>query len=161
MGIYAITGAASGMGKASAERLRGGGHTVIGVDLHDVEVVADLATPEGRAGAAARVLELAGGRLDGAVMAAGLGGIPGRDRLVQQVNFFGVVELLEAWRPALAAAGNSKVVVFSSNSTTLTPIVPDSAVRALIDRDAEKRCAWWGGSAASPRPSPTPAPSSR
>nr|WP_030499752.1 SDR family oxidoreductase [Micromonospora purpureochromogenes] len=136
MGTYAVTGAASGMGRASAERLRRDGHTVVGVDLRDVEVVADLSTPTGRAAAATEVLERAGGRLDGAVCAAGLGGIPGRDRLVQQVNFFGVVELLEAWRPALAAAGNSKVVVFGSNSVTLTPMVPERAVRALLDRDA-------------------------
>ncbi|MFG1779365.1 SDR family oxidoreductase [Micromonospora sp. NPDC049048] len=138
MGTYAVTGAASGMGRASADRLRADGHTVIGVDLRDVEVVADLSTPQGRAAAAADVLERAGGRLDGAVCAAGLGGIPGRDGLVQQVNYFGVVDLLEAWRPALALAGNSKVVVFGSNSTTLTPMVPESAVRALLARDAAK-----------------------
>jgi len=138
MGTYAVTGAASGMGRATTERLRGDGHTVIGVDLRDVEVIADLATPQGRATAAQEVLARAGDRLDGAVCAAGLGGIPGRDRLVQQVNYFGVVELLEAWRPALAAAGNSKVVVIGSNSTTLTPMVPESAVRALLRGDQEK-----------------------
>ncbi|WP_405095291.1 SDR family oxidoreductase [Micromonospora sp. NBC_01412] len=138
MGTYAVTGAASGMGRAAAERLRGDGHTVVGVDLRDVEVIADLSTPTGRSAAAAEVLERVGGRLDGAVCAAGLGGIPGRDRMVQQVNFFGVVDLLEAWRPALAAAGNSKVVVFGSNSTTLTPMVPEGAVRALLARNPDK-----------------------
>ncbi|MER7416138.1 SDR family oxidoreductase [Micromonospora peucetia] len=138
MGTYAVTGAASGMGRAAAERLRGDGHTVVGVDLRDVEVIADLSTPTGRAAAAAEVLERVGGRLDGAVCAAGLGGVPGRDRVVQQVNFFGVVDPLEAWRPALAAAGNSKVVVFGSNSTTLTPMVPESAVRALLARNPDK-----------------------
>ncbi|GAB2963048.1 SDR family oxidoreductase [Micromonospora polyrhachis] len=138
MGTYAVTGAASGMGKAAAERLRGDGHSVIGVDLRNVEVIADLSTPQGRAAAAAEVLDRAGGRLDGAVCAAGLGGIPGRDSLVQQVNYFGVVDLLEAWRPALAAAGNSKVVVFGSNSVTLTPMVPEKAVRALLDRKPAK-----------------------
>ncbi|WP_433392411.1 SDR family oxidoreductase [Micromonospora sp. KLBMP9576] len=138
MGTYAVTGAASGMGRATAERLRGDGHTVVGVDLRDADVIADLATPAGRAAAASEVLQRVGGRLDGAVCAAGLGGIPGRDRVVQQVNFFGVVDLLEAWRPALASAGNSKVVVFGSNSTTLTPMVPESAVRALLARDPDK-----------------------
>ncbi|WP_229397977.1 SDR family oxidoreductase [Micromonospora okii] len=138
MGTYAVTGAASGMGRASAERLRRDGHTVVGVDLRDVEVVADLSTTAGRAQAAAEVLERAGHRLDGAVCAAGLGGIPGRDRIVQQVNFFGVVDLLEAWRPVLAAAGNSKVVVFGSNSVTLTPMVPERAVRALLARDPDR-----------------------
>ncbi|GAB3139068.1 SDR family oxidoreductase [Micromonospora sonneratiae] len=138
MGTYAVTGAASGMGRATAERLRSDGHTVIGVDLRDVEVVADLSTPQGRTAAAAEVLDRAGGRLDGAVCAAGLGGVAGRDRAIQQVNYFGVVDLLESWRPALAAAGNSKAVVFGSNSVTLTPMVPERAVRALLDRDPEK-----------------------
>ncbi|WP_320069668.1 SDR family oxidoreductase [Micromonospora sp. RTGN7] len=138
MGTYAVTGAASGMGRAAAERLRHDGHAVVGVDLRDVEVIADLSTPAGRGTAAAEVLERVGGRLDGAVCAAGLGGIPGRDRVVQQVNFFGVVDLLEAWRPALAAAGNSKVVVFGSNSVTLTPMVPEGAVRALLGRNPDK-----------------------
>ncbi|OOK71116.1 3-alpha-hydroxysteroid dehydrogenase [Mycobacterium kansasii] len=73
MGTYAITGAASGMGRAAAVRLRDHGHTVIGVDLKDADVVADLSTPQGRAQAADGVVAASGGRLDGAVLAAGLG----------------------------------------------------------------------------------------
>lgn len=140
MGTYAITGTASGMGAAVADKLRGAGHRVIGVDLADAEVVADLATADGRATAAASVLELAGDRLDGAVMAAGLGPSGGleRTRLITQVNYFGVVELLVAWRPALAAGGSAKVVVFSSNSTTTVPMVPRSLVRAFLANDADK-----------------------
>ncbi len=46
MGVYVVTGAASGMGKASADRLREAGHTVIGIDLKDGDVVADLSTAE-------------------------------------------------------------------------------------------------------------------
>ena len=77
---------------------------------------------------------------DGAVLAAGLGPSRAADhaRLIAQVNYFGVVELLEAWRPALAAAGRAKVVVFSSNSTTTTPMVPAGTVRAFFAGDAEK-----------------------
>ena len=37
MSIYAVTGSASGMGKATADRLREHGHTVIGVDLRDAD----------------------------------------------------------------------------------------------------------------------------
>jgi len=137
VGTYAVTGSASGMGAAVVTRLRADGHTVIGVDLREAEVVADLATTEGRRAAAAAVLDLSGGRLDGAVLAAGLGPAPGRDRprLIAEVNYLGVVEPLEAWRPALAATGSAKVVVFSSNSTTTMPVVPRRAVRALLDRD--------------------------
>lgn len=138
MGTYAITGSASGMGRETARRLRDGGHTVIGVDIKDADVVADLSTPHGRNEAAARVLAAAGGGLDGAVLAAGLGPSRGKDRVRQiaQVNYFGVVELLNAWREALAAAEGAKVVVVASNSTTTMPAVPGRAVKALLAHDA-------------------------
>jgi NAD(P)-dependent dehydrogenase (short-subunit alcohol dehydrogenase family) len=140
MSTYAVTGSASGMGRETARRLRGEGHTVIGVDLHDADVIADLSTPDGRRRAGARVLEASGGRLDGAVLAAGLGPTRGRDRphMIAQVNYFGVVDLLVAWRPALAAAGRAKVVVVASNSATTVPAVPRRAVKALLANDAEK-----------------------
>lgn len=137
MGVYAVTGSASGMGHQAAEKLRAAGHTVIGVDLRDADVVADLSTPGGRAAAAEAALDLCGGRLDGAVLSAGIGPAPGagRVRLIFEVNYSGVVELLAAWRPALAAAGNAKVVVIASNSTTTVPAVPRRAIRALLAGD--------------------------
>lgn len=140
MGTYAVTGSASGMGAAVVDRLLAEGHRVIGVDVKQAEVTADLSTPAGRRTASAAVLELAGGVLDGAVMAAGLGPAPGRDRarLIAEVNVLGVIELLDAWRPALARAERAKVVVFSSNSTTTVPMVPKRVVRALLDGDVEK-----------------------
>ncbi|OMB97961.1 NAD-dependent epimerase [Mycobacterium colombiense] len=140
MGTYAITGSASGMGRETARRLRDNGHSIIGVDIKDADVVADLSTPDGRKAAADRVLELSGNRLDGAVLAAGLGPSPGRERIrkIAAVNYFGVVELLAAWRVALAAAERAKVVVVGSNSTTTIPAVPRRAVRALLAHDADK-----------------------
>lgn len=140
MGTYAVTGSASGMGAAVVDRLRLDGHDVITVDLKDADVVADLSTPEGRRAAAAGVLEKCDGTLDGAVMAAGIGPAPGRDRsrLIGEINVLGVIELLEAWRPALAAADRAKVVVFASNSTTTVPMVPRRAITALLDGDVER-----------------------
>jgi NAD(P)-dependent dehydrogenase (short-subunit alcohol dehydrogenase family) len=140
MGTYAITGSASGMGRATAQRLRGDGHTVIGVDIKDADIVADLSTPRGRSEAVGGVLEASGNRLDGAVLAAGLGPGAGRDRprQIAQVNYLGVVEPLSAWRPALAAAERAKVVVVSSNSSTTVPAVPGRTVRALLAHDADK-----------------------
>jgi NAD(P)-dependent dehydrogenase (short-subunit alcohol dehydrogenase family) len=140
VGVYAVTGSASGMGREAAQKLRAAGHSVIGIDLREADVVADLSTPEGRRAAAEKVLADSGGALDGAVVAAGLGPTPGRDRprLVFEVNYLGVVDLLEAWRPALAAAGNAKVVVIASNSTTTVPAVPRRVVRALLARDTAK-----------------------
>ncbi|WP_168698438.1 SDR family oxidoreductase [Gordonia paraffinivorans] len=137
-GTYAVTGSASGMGAAVAASLRDAGHTVIGVDLRDADVVADLSTGDGRKKAAAEVLAKAGGRLDGAVLAAGMGPTKGRERMITEVNVLGVTELLTAWRPALAAADKAKVVVFGSNSTTVTPMVPRGAVRRLINGDTAR-----------------------
>ncbi|BBY18234.1 SDR family oxidoreductase [Mycolicibacterium litorale] len=140
MGTYAVTGSASGMGRETVDRLRADGHRVIGVDLKEADVVADLSTHDGRARAVAQVISAADGHLDGAVLAAGIGpgNGAGRARLIAEVNYRGVVELLEGWRPALAAAGNAKVVVISSNSTTTTPMVPERAVKALLAGDVDK-----------------------
>ncbi|MEE6179846.1 SDR family oxidoreductase [Mycobacterium sp. 050134] len=140
MGTYAITGSASGMGRETAQRLRDGGHTVIGVDIKDADVRADLSTPDGRRHAAEGVLAACGGTLDGAVLAAGLGPGPGRDRSrrIAQVNYLGVVEPLVAWRSALAAAEKAKVVVIASNSATTVPAVPRRTVRAFLANDTDK-----------------------
>ncbi|MBF6524191.1 SDR family oxidoreductase [Nocardia farcinica] len=140
MGVYAVTGAASGMGRAVAEKLRAEGHRVIGVDLRDCEVVADLATPAGRRSAVTGVLAAADGRLDGAVLAAGLGPVPDPSRLpvIAAVNYLGVVELLEGWHGALAASGAARVVVFGSNSSTTVPGVPARTIRAFLAGDTDK-----------------------
>lgn len=140
MATYAITGSASGMGRETAQRLRDNGHTIIGVDIKDADIVADLSIPDGRKEAADRVLAASENRLDGAVLAAGLGPSPGRERVrkIAAVNYFGVVELLEAWRAALVAAERAKVVVIGSNSTTTIPAVPRRAVKALLAHDADK-----------------------
>lgn len=138
MGSYVVTGSASGMGSAVVQRLQAQGHTVIRVDIKDADVVADLSSAAGRRAGAAAVLKACDGRLDGAVLAAGLGPTPGAERMITEVNYFGVVDLLHAWRPALAATGSAKVVVFSSNSTTTVPAVPKRAIRALLAGDAEK-----------------------
>jgi len=140
MGVYAVTGSASGMGRAVVVKLTAAGHRVIGVDIQQADITADLSTPEGRRHATDGVLAATDGRLDGAVLAAGLGPSAGpvRIRLIAQVNYLGVVELLEGWRSALAAAGNAKVVAFSSNSTTTIPAVPRRTVNAFLSGDIDK-----------------------
>ncbi len=135
MGVYLVTGSASGMGAGVVARLTAAGHQVIGVDRDDAEVVADLSIPAGRQLAVDGVLEQCGGRLDGAVLAAGLGPKRGAERTIVEVNVLGVTELLSGLRPALAAADKAKVVVIGSNSTTSTPLVPGRAVRLLTRGD--------------------------
>lgn len=89
MGIYALTGAASGIGAALAGSLREAGHEIISVDIRDADIVADLSNPEGRQAAIAGVRERAPDGLDGLVPLAGVpgGGPPGT--LITSVNYFG------------------------------------------------------------------------
>ena len=132
MSTYAVSGSASGMGAASRRRLEAAGHRVIGIDRRDAEVCADLGTAEGRAEAVGAVVDAAGGVLDGAVSAAGLGP-PAAGELIARVNYFGSVALLEGLRPALAASGAAQAVQFGSNSSTITPNLPDELVAACLE----------------------------
>ena len=136
MGTYVVTGSASGMGAATTELLRAAGHTVVGVDQRDADVVADLGTPEGRDDAVRRVSNDCAGRLDGVALFAGVGGATGRPgSLLVSVNYFGAVRLLEALRPLLAAARESSAVAVSSNSVTCQPGYRDALVDACLADD--------------------------
>jgi NAD(P)-dependent dehydrogenase (short-subunit alcohol dehydrogenase family) len=133
-----VTGSASGMGAATRARLEREGDRVIGVDLRDAEVVADLSTPDGRAAAVAGVVERVDGAIDGVVTWAGLSGLTERPgRLVAAVNYFGTVEVLEGLRPLLAAGERPAAVAVSSNSTSIQPGVPLALTEALLAGDEE------------------------
>ncbi len=131
-----VTGAASGIGAACTARLRDGGHSVIGVDRHQADVVADLGTVDGRMGAVAAVSRLCGGSLAGVVTCAGLAGAPDRKgSLLASVNYFGTVDFLDGLRPLLAENGSA--VAISSNSTTVQPAIPAELVEAFLAHDEE------------------------
>ncbi len=140
MGTIAITGSASGMGAATRDRLMAAGHHVIGIDLRDADVIADLATTAGRAAAVDGVRAVVGdGALDGAATFAGVMGLPGRDgSLVASVNYFGTVEVLEGLRPMLARARSAAAVCISSNSTTIQPRIPPELVEACCEGDESR-----------------------
>ncbi len=138
-----VTGSASGIGAATARRVEAAGDRVVGVDLADADVVADLATPEGRAEAIARVGEVAGDAIDGLVTCAGVAGLTDRPgSLLASVNYFGTVELLDGLRPLLARGDRPAAVAISSNSTTIQPGVPAAVVeRCLAGDEAGARAA--------------------
>ncbi len=97
----AVTGSGSGIGAAVSRRFERSGVRVIGIDLHDAQVTADLSGPEGRRQALDAVTELSGARLDGLVVCAGLGPQIKPTDMISRVNFFGAVEVLDGMlRPA-------------------------------------------------------------
>ncbi|MFF8919251.1 SDR family oxidoreductase [Streptomyces sp. NPDC015032] len=108
---YLITGAASGIGKATATSLKGQGHTVIGADLKNADIIADLATPDGRVHLVQQANELSGGRLDAVIAGAGIAGF---DPRAVSVNYFGAVATLQGLRPLLAAGTDPRAVVIAS-----------------------------------------------
>lgn len=129
---YVITGTASGIGAATARILVERGERVIGIDVHDADIVADLSTPAGRAEAAARAVEAAGGVVDAVIANAGLSS-PTPATLA--VNYFGVTELLEALLPALRASAAPRAVVTSSMAS-LMPNSPELVEAALAGDEA-------------------------
>ena len=138
MGTYCVTGSASGIGEATARRLRDDGHRVIGVDLREGDVTADLGSPEGRTHAVERVLELCDGVLDGLVPAAGIAGEP---EPMVAINFFGVLATVNGLHDALARGSDAAVVLISSNSTILSPQLTRAHAAFYLDHlDDEAAC---------------------
>src|SRR5579885_3630048 len=129
---YVVTGAASGIGKATAALLAGGGGRVITSDLHHADVIADLATAAGRAALVEGVARLTGGRIDAIV--ANAGGGPAETSL--SLNFFGAVATLEGLRPLLAGSPAPRAVAISS----VAALRPDTAglVDACLSLDEER-----------------------
>jgi len=143
MSTYVVTGAASGIGAATAHLLREQGHRVIGVDRSPTDITADLSTTEGRAEVVRRVEELAPEGIAGFVPCAGVAGLTGVDpRLVVSVNFFGTVDVLTGLRPLLARAAENgehpAVVLVSSNSVTCQPGWASDVAGACVEHDEEK-----------------------
>ena len=129
---YAVTGATSGIGQATATWLRDRGGRVIACDLRDAEVVSDLATADGRAALVDGVARLCGGRLDAIVANAG-GGPP---ETMLALNFFGAVATLEGLRPLLAESPAPRALAVSSVSS-LSPADPELLAACLAgDEDA-------------------------
>jgi NAD(P)-dependent dehydrogenase (short-subunit alcohol dehydrogenase family) len=127
---YVITGSASGIGAATAKRLADKGHRVIGVDLHDADVTADLATNAGRVALVEGVRTATGGRLDAIIAGAG---ISSGDPVTVSINFFGAVATLEGLRPFLTQSAHPRAVTICS--VALLQSVDDDIVGACMRGD--------------------------
>jgi NAD(P)-dependent dehydrogenase (short-subunit alcohol dehydrogenase family) len=108
---YVVTGSASGIGLATKKLLEERGNKVIGVDLHDADVVADLSCKAGRQHLVCGVAELSGGVVDGVVAVAGIS-VP--SSVTARVNYFGAVATLEGLRSMLAKSAAPRAVAVSS-----------------------------------------------
>lgn len=132
---YVITGAGSGIGKTTAELLRGQGHTVVGVDLRGAEVEADLSTSDGRRAAVEGAVEAANGTVDAVIACAG---ISAPIAATAAVNYFGMTEFLTGIRPTLAASAAPRAALISSMSSLqpndqglVDALLADDEARAL------------------------------
>ena len=133
MGIYAVTGAASGIGKAVAEQLSQQGHEVLEIDLQGVEFSADLSDPSQRRAVIDGIIARAPDGLDGFVPCAGVGPECPKRELVPIVNYFSVVDMVQALLPSLKKKRGS-VVLVSSNSSQMMPYDEDY-MKAMLDGD--------------------------
>lgn len=114
MACYIVSGSASGIGGAVREMYTAAGHTVIGIDIRNADICADLSTAEGRQQAIEEGLKRCGGTLDGLILCAGLGSHVTPAIKIAQVNYFGMTELLDAFLPALQKGKDRAAVVVSS-----------------------------------------------
>jgi len=130
-----VSGSASGIGAAVRARLLAAQREVIGIDLHDAEVIADLSTPEGRRMAIGTTLSLCGGTIAGLVACAGVGPQVRPHGKIVEVNYFGAVALFEGLRPALAASGGASAVAVSSNSIKFVPGADGEVAAACLARE--------------------------
>jgi NAD(P)-dependent dehydrogenase (short-subunit alcohol dehydrogenase family) len=133
---YVITGTASGIAAATARMVKDAGNKVIGIDIHDADIVADLSTKQGRRDAASKAIELSGGNIDAVISCAGLA-LPIAKTV--SVNYFGMSELLEALAPTLAKAEAPRAVLISSMAS-LMPNDP-ALVEAMVADDEAKAVA--------------------
>lgn len=139
--LTVISGCASGIGAAVRTRLESMGDRVIGVDIKDAEIIADLASAAGREAAIAEVTEQGVGRLDQLVLCAGLGPQATPPSRIVAVNYFGAVDLLDGLFPLLEHGEDPSVVVISSNSAQILPLDEHPLVNAMLDGDAAQACA--------------------
>jgi NAD(P)-dependent dehydrogenase (short-subunit alcohol dehydrogenase family) len=133
-----ITGSASGIGAAIRARLEKAGDKVIGIDIKDAEIIADLSTTKGRDGAVDEVKRRCADRIDRFVACAGISTDDPSPARIASVNYFGMVDLLDGLFDYLKRGKDPAAVVISSNSAQLLAVDDAPYVLALLEHDETK-----------------------
>ena len=139
MGIYAMTGGATGIGAATKNQLRDEGHNVIVVDIMDADIIADLSTPAGRRTAVDGIRVSAPEGLDGFIACAGLGPNVKPHSLVTRVNYFGALATIEGVKN-LVAKNKGVIIVISSNSAPMAGI-NEAYINLCLEGKEDEACA--------------------
>lgn len=114
MGVYAISGASSGIGAKTKELLLQRGHEVINIDLKDGDICVNLATEEGREEAVEGLKKMHPEGLDGLICNAGVSGACGNLPLIISLNYFGTLALAKGGYDLLLKKHGSCVVTASN-----------------------------------------------
>lgn len=133
-----ISGSASGIGAACKEKFESMGDRVIGIDIRDADIIADLSTPEGRQQAISETLALSNNAIDGLILSAGVSGMQHSGDFTVSLNYFGSVDLLDGLRPALEGRPNACAIGLVSNSSQFDIDYEDPMVLALLEGDEDK-----------------------
>jgi NAD(P)-dependent dehydrogenase (short-subunit alcohol dehydrogenase family) len=131
--LYVLSGSASGIGRATEELLVSQGHRVIGVDLREADVIADLGTPAGRDLMIDQVTKKSRGKVDALLAVAGVD-IAGPPTIA--INYYGALATLEGLRPLLLKSPAPRAVAVSS----ITSIHPfdQQLLDAMLDGTEEE-----------------------
>ena len=131
--IYVLSGSASGIGRATKELLVSQGHSVIGVDLREADVIADLGTPAGRDLMIDQVTKKSRGKVDALLAVAGVD-IAGPPTIA--INYYGALATLEGLRPLLLKSSAPRAVAVSS-ITSVHPL-DQQLLNAMLDGTEEE-----------------------
>lgn len=133
-----ISGSASGIGLACMEKFKSLGERVIGIDIRDADIIADLSTPDGRQHAITQALALTDNQIDGLILSAGVSGMQHTGDFTVSLNYFGSVNLFDGLRPAMEGRPNSCAIGLVSNSSQFDINYDDPMVLALLEGDEDK-----------------------
>ncbi len=136
MGVYAITGATTGIGAATKKILQDQGHEVINIDIVDGDITADLAIKTERERAMKQLFQMVPSGLDCFIACAGVGPTEPGERITS-LNYFAQKEMTEAAFPLLEMKKGTALVV-SSNSANF-PGLNYQLVDLMCNENSEEK----------------------